>query len=1140
MTRVVMLRHGAALTRRQPILSNSYYDATLTLTLSLQHPRPRLIETLSDGFNTSASLDSVCTVDRYQRSQVRDNAVGHSVLLRAQGRSCTGSQEAGPTPCVESDDEEEEEAKPAPSRHIADHNTRQVVLRRPPPKSRLRKRMHSTTITYEIAKRTPANVQSTLSSKKEEPIEDASAYFASSGKNKITRTGPVRNAPAAAPVAEPKSAPPPKKKITMKKLSIDDDYSKYLDDDDEDYGDDIFKSEYGKAADEDDAPRRKKKKKDDMDVDEYADKDEEQEDSDEDMDDVVDDDDDVKPRGRGRPPTKKAAPAKAAAPKGRKRKSITPEEDDEEDDQPKPKKKATAAAKRKTPVKRKEVEEVEEPESIKEILSAVPTVRPPTPPPRDETKKFNYHAYKQKAPAPPPTGTKDIPIGAENCLAGLTFVFTGNQQSISRDDAVELVKRYGGKVTGAPSRKTSYVVVGAEAGPKKLETIRELKLKSIDEDGLFALISKLPAHGGDSTAAQAAAKKAKEEEKKIKEIAREMKPNTSVAPGKEAKDPNAQLWTVKYSPSSMKEICGNKGQVEKLQKWLQNWPRNLQKNFKMLGPDGSGIYRAVMIHGPPGVGKTTAAHMVAKLEGYDVIESNASDTRSKKLLDTSLKGVLDNRSLMGYFNTGDKKVDTSKQKIVMIMDEVDGMSAGDRGGVGQMAALCRKTQIPIICICNDRRLPKMKPFDHVTYDLQFRRPTAAEIRTRMMTICFREGLKLSPQAIDSLSEGSHSDIRQIINMLSTFGVSGKEMTFDESKNMAAAWQKHVVLKPWDIAHQLLQGQMFAPTSKKTLNDKIELYFNDHEFSYLMIQDNYLKPTPQRLGSLQGAERRLKWLELADKAAESISDGDLVDAMIHGPQQHWSLMPAHAVFSTVAPSSFMSGSYGGGHMGFAAWFGQNSKQGKLMRFVKEIQSHMRLRCSADRHEVRQFYVPIFWQMLARRLEKEGKEAVEDMIELMDDYFLTKEDYDAIIELGVGPLAEGTLNVPSAAKSAFTRAYNAASHPMPFMKASNVIAPKGKAARKEQPDLEEAIEEDEDELEMVEEAEGAGEEEEEDMDLTKDKYVKQPKAKGKGKAAAKGKGKKAAAAAADDDDDEDDEPKGKGKGKAPAKGRGRAKK
>lgn len=59
----------------------------------------------------------------------------------------------------------------------------------------------------------------------------------------------------------------------------------------------------------------------------------------------------------------------------------------------------------------------------------------------------------------------------------------------------------------------------------------------------------------------------------------------------------------------------------------------------------------------------------------------------------TLRGVLDNRSLMGYFAGDQKNVEASKQKLVLIMDEVDGMSAGDRGGVGQLAAVCRKTQV---------------------------------------------------------------------------------------------------------------------------------------------------------------------------------------------------------------------------------------------------------------------------------------------------------------------------------------------------------------------------------------------------------------------------------------------------------------
>jgi len=813
-----------------------------------------------------------------------------------------------------------------------------------------------------------------------------------------------------------------KKPVTAYKKHEQYDDDAFLDDDD-DAGDDIF------------AAAVKKRKNDDY---------------------VEDDSDDEvlpKPKRVASKATKaikteldedvKQTPNKAAqtvpAP-SRKHKSPASDSEFDDDEDVKPAKKA-APAKPRAPRAKKEDEP--EADDIKAILDNVPLVQAPDAPPKDESQKFDWRkkfAGGGNVGPPPNPGAIEIPEGAENCLLGKTFVFTGMLKTISREDAQALVKRYGGKVTTAPSSKTDFVVLGDDAGPSKLRKIKEHNLKTINEEGLFYLIKTLPAHGGTGKGAEKAKQKQEKEEQKAREEALRMEQEEKarqeeaekeaqkaaaargVAPPPAAPAPVlSQLWTTKYAPTQLNQICGNKQNVEKIQSWLRNWPKARKWNFQKRGADGMGGYRAIIISGPPGIGKTTAAHLAAKLEGYDVIESNASDTRNKKLVEEGVTDILNNTSLLGYFAGDGKKVDATKKRIVLIMDEVDGMSAGDRGGVGALAKLCRKTEVPMILICNDRRLPKMKPFDHVAFDIKFQRPTVDQIRSRMMTICHREGLKMSPPVLNALIEGSGKDIRQIINMLATAKLDQTTMDFDQTKAMTKAWEKHVILKPWDICQKLIAGGMFSPASNATLNDKIELYFNDHEFSFLMIQENYLRSRPAALNGRNFAnprEENLKYLELVDLAAESISDGDLVDCMIHGPQQHWSLMPTHAVFSTVRPASFIAGSLGG-QTTFTTWLGNNSKYGKLSRFVREIHSHMRLRSSGDHNEIRQEYMPVLWQRLVKRLEVEGREAVDEVIELMDSYYLTRDDFDSIKELAVGPCAEEYVNIETQTKATFTR-------------------------------------------------------------------------------------------------------------------------
>lgn len=74
-------------------------------------------------------------------------------------------------------------------------------------------------------------------------------------------------------------------------------------------------------------------------------------------------------------------------------------------------------------------------------------------------------------------------------LAGLTFVLTGTLPTMTRDEASELIKQAGGKVSGSVSKKTSYVVAGEEAG-SKLTKANDLGVTVLDEDGLMRLLGK--------------------------------------------------------------------------------------------------------------------------------------------------------------------------------------------------------------------------------------------------------------------------------------------------------------------------------------------------------------------------------------------------------------------------------------------------------------------------------------------------------------------------------------------------------------------------------------------------------------------------------------------------------------------------
>ncbi|KAF9093711.1 hypothetical protein BGX23_002998 [Mortierella sp. AD031] len=776
--------------------------------------------------------------------------------------------------------------------------------------------------------------------------------------------------------------------------------------------------------------------------------------------------------------------------------------------------------------------------------------------------KFNYWAHKNKA-GPSAIGSKEIPKGEDNCLAGWTFVFTGELSSITREDAADLVKRYSGRVTGSPSGKTSFVVVGDDAGQSKLDKVKKLKIKTLNEDEFLDLIRTSPAKTEDGEIVKSKPKsttmttsttssssknsstpaKVKSE---VKEVPVETKSSSSSsssaapAPSKlksvksepatksidDNKPTESELWTSKYRPKEIKDLCGNNAGVQKLLRWLQSWDDNYKLDFKKDNPDKSGVFRAVLISGAPGVGKTSAAHLVGESLGYNIVEFNASDTRSKKSLDADVRDLLNNQSLAGYFvgNGGDQgkgkqaasqESPNMNKKQLIIMDEVDGMAGGDRGGVAQMIAFIKKTQVPIICICNDRQSPKVRSLVNSCFDLRFQRPQVNQVRSRLLSILHREGRQVPANVLDKLVSGSQSDIRQVLNMLSTWSLTKKTMNYDEGTALSKASEKYVALNPFQIAEQLLVNTNYRALS---FADKFDTYFNDYQLAPLMIQENYVRMNPATSG---GSSDSLETMELMSKAADSLSDADLVDTMIHGSAQHWSLMQTHAAFSCVRPAFFVHGNMrpgSGGNfgpmmqfprqvLGAIDYLGQYSKSSKYNRLVKEVQIRMRLKISGDKNEVRQNYMPALFPALTRPLLDRGNDAIPELIEFMDSYYLSKEDWETILELGIGRNDGKAVmeRIPSATKSAFTRKYNNESHPQPFLKPT--VATKGRGSSsnggsEESPDNLDVVEAD---AEVPEEVDEAAEDAEEES-IEKDKNIKQKKAKGgaaKGKSAAKGK-------------------------------------
>jgi hypothetical protein len=178
----------------------------------------------------------------------------------------------------------------------------------------------------------------------------------------------------------------------------------------------------------------------------------------------------------------------------------------------------------------------------------------------------------------------------------------------------------------------------------------------------------------------------------------------------------------------MNEILERESIIQSLTQILTNYEANcVDLQFK------KGIY----IYGSPGCGKTRFVHDVLKSLNYDIVQYDAGDVRNKSLIDTITSNNMASQNVL-------QMMARKPKKIAIIMDEIDGMNNGDKGGITALIKLIRQkktkkqklehmTRNPIVCIGNYYVDKKIKELMKVCHTFELKPPTPEQMSQILTT-----------------------------------------------------------------------------------------------------------------------------------------------------------------------------------------------------------------------------------------------------------------------------------------------------------------------------------------------------------------------------------------------------------------------
>ncbi len=307
------------------------------------------------------------------------------------------------------------------------------------------------------------------------------------------------------------------------------------------------------------------------------------------------------------------------------------------------------------------------------------------------------------------------------------------------------------------------------------------------------------------------------------------------------------MWVQKYRPESLDEYRGASKQKKQLKEWVDGWEPG---------------EKPVLLHGQAGTGKTSLVEALAKDLGYELVETNASDVRTKDKLKSELKEATRQESFFGG-------------KKLILIDEVDGMASTDRGGTQELKRIVDESRFPVIMTANDAYDSTIRSLREKSKLVKLDSVHTNSIHAHLKQILESEGIEYEEDAVKSIARRSGGQMRSAINDLESVALGKDRLT---KQDLDALGYRD---KEQDIFEAL--KMVFKTSTASTANQATENLAEDPDTFLQWVREN--------------VPREYRKSEDVAGAYNYISKADLFNGRIRRAM-NWKLLKYVYLFSTV--------------------------------------------------------------------------------------------------------------------------------------------------------------------------------------------------------------------------------------------------